>query len=142
MWALVGEHPAAIPEEGDSYPAKFPLKIHLCRQLSDVCDGNTWKDFTCNSKTGPCQGKLAGLPGWWVPFTGLGPLKQAPPTTQSWVLPCGSHNHSLYSLGRAVCPFFSPLRFPWSFLSGTDSKSSFPYVSPMCVSCLKILEGH
>lgn len=26
----------------DSHPAKFPLKIHPCRQFSDVCDGNTW----------------------------------------------------------------------------------------------------
>lgn len=26
----------------DSYPTMFPLKIPPCRQLSDVCDGNTW----------------------------------------------------------------------------------------------------
>lgn len=62
VWVLVGQHPAALPEEDDSHPAKFPLKIHPCRQLSDVCDGNTWKDFfTCNSKTGPCQTELAYL---------------------------------------------------------------------------------
>lgn len=54
---------SALPEGADSYPAKFPLKIHPCRHLSDVCDGNTWKVFffffTCDSKIGPCQGKLA-----------------------------------------------------------------------------------
>lgn len=36
---------SALPEGADSYPAKFPLKIHPCRHLSDVCDGNTWKVF-------------------------------------------------------------------------------------------------
>lgn len=60
VWAFVGEHPAALPEEGDSYPAKFPLKIHPCRQLSDVCDGNTRKDFDLQQQSRPEPGE----PGW------------------------------------------------------------------------------
>lgn len=143
VWALVGEHPAAILEEGDSYPAKFPLKIHRCRQLSDVCDGNTWKDFYLQQQNRPMPGEAGGAPRMVLPPAGPAASEAAPPTTRSWVLPLWlSHNHSLYSLGKAVCLFFPPLCSPWSFLSGTDSKSSFPYMSPMCVSCSKILEGH
>lgn len=105
VWALVGEHPAAVPEEGDSYPAKFPLKIHPCRQLSDVCDGNTWKDFTCNSKTGLCQGKLAGLPGWWVPLQGCGLCCRPRLPCRVGSSPCGSHSRSLVMLpGKSSLP--------------------------------------
>lgn len=51
--APVGAPPAPLLEEDDSYPAKFPLKIHPCRQLSDVCDGNTWKDFYLQQQNRP-----------------------------------------------------------------------------------------
>lgn len=60
VWAPVGRQPAALPEEDDSHPAKFPLKIHPCRHLSDVCDGNTWKDFYLQQQNRPLLRK-AGL---------------------------------------------------------------------------------
>lgn len=56
MWALVGAGPAALLGEGDSHPAKFPLKIHPCRQLSAVCDGNTWKGFYLQQQNRPILG--------------------------------------------------------------------------------------
>lgn len=64
VWVLVGGHPAALPEKYDSYPAKFPLKIHPCRQLSDVCDGNTWKDFYLQQRNRPMLRKAGLAPGW------------------------------------------------------------------------------
>lgn len=63
VWAPVGGQPAAPPEEDDSYPAKFPPKIHPCRQLSDVCDGNTWKDFYLQQQNRPLLRKAGGAPG-------------------------------------------------------------------------------
>lgn len=49
---ISGGCPTALLEEGDSYPAKFPLKIRPCRQLS--ADRNTWKDFLlAAAKQGP-----------------------------------------------------------------------------------------
>lgn len=76
VWALVGERPAALPEEDDSHPAKFPLKIHPCRHLSDVCDGNTWKDFYLQQQNRPLLRKAGFAPGY------VGRLSQCPPPLQ------------------------------------------------------------
>lgn len=63
VWVFAGRHPAALLEEDDSYPAKFPLKIHPCRQLSDVCDGNTWKDFYLQQQNRPVLTRAGSGPG-------------------------------------------------------------------------------
>lgn len=88
VWALVGACPAALLEEGDSHPAKFPLKIHPCRRLSAACDGNTRKDFfTCNSKTVSILGNVGRASCRGEPLPALCPLfSRSLPLMWSWVL--------------------------------------------------------
>lgn len=86
----------------DSHPAKFPLKIHPCRQLSDVCDGNTWLQQQHQPRwrrAGLAPGRRC-VPGRPAPCP-LKPALQVPP------LRVGP---SLNPLGKLmVCPSFALL---------------------------------
>lgn len=111
----------------DSYPTMFPLKIPLCRQLSDVCDGNTWlqqqhmpllkQSWPSSRDDGvlllvsmPCPLKN-GPDGLQV----LPPVRGWPLFTVTW------ENH--------VCPSFAMLFLELSDGADGDS-SSFPCVPP------------
>lgn len=109
VWAPVGWQPAALPEEDDSHPAKLPLKIHPCRQLSDVCDGNTWKDFYLKQQNRPLLRKAGLAPGTVeCPLPCPRPVQRGPtrsmaahlPRPRSLSRPCGA---------ATICPSLAVL---------------------------------